>query len=126
MCKSNIIYPWQINEYRKIGIKNFKLVGRNSDEFKTGEYLDIYRQYLLGVDDIRNILSIPIVWFNHALFKSPGLQSVKVSDVIEVLPSIRFFSEKRFSCADVCGVECNYCFEKAKQLETILQRRNNG
>lgn len=126
LCKSNIIYPWQINEYRKIGIKNFKLVGRNSDEFKTGEYLDIYRQYLLGVDDIRNILSIPIVWFNHALFKSPGLQSVKVSDVIEVLPSIRFFSEKRFSCADVCGVECNYCFEKAKQLETILQRRKNG
>lgn len=125
-CKSNIIYPWQIDAYRKIGIRNFKLVGRNVDEFKTGEYLDIYRQYLLGVDDIQNILSVPVVLFNHALFKSQWLQSVKVGDVLEILPSIEFFSKKEFSCADACGVECNYCSEKARQLEAVLKRRGNG
>ena len=28
LCNHNVIYPWEIKEYNKLGIKNFKFVGR--------------------------------------------------------------------------------------------------
>ena len=38
-CNTNIIYPWEIKEYSKIGSNHFKLAGRNMAEFKSGEYI---------------------------------------------------------------------------------------
>ena len=63
---NNHIFPWNIEEYFKIGINNFKLVGR--DGYSCFEdYLKSYTMYLKGVDNIKNIENFSLAYFIHHL-----------------------------------------------------------
>ena len=117
ICMSNIIYPWQIFAYHDIGIYNFKLVGRNTTSFQKGSYISIYRDYLLGVENISLIKDIPFSYFSNYLMGHPALRGITVSDVLEMLPDIRYFQKKHISCDAQCGVTCKYCKELAQKLQ---------
>lgn len=117
LCNPNIIYPWEIEEYAKIGITNFKLVGRNSDKSIGDLYTDYYRSYLLGIDDIKNIEDKPIKIFNHYTISQNFSQTVK--QVKDYLPNIKHFINNGHLCSSICGAECNYCGECAKKIEQI-------
>ena len=122
LTSTNIIYPWEIKEYKKIGITNFKLVGRNSDEFQTGEYLKYYEYYLKGIDDIKNIENIPIRYFNHYITHDENL-NYTVKEIKPYLPNIKHFINKGHLCAAICQAECNYCQKCAQKLEKAIKQQ---
>ncbi len=117
LCNPNIIYPWEIEEYSKIGINNFKLVGRNEDKSICSLYIDYYKTYLKGIDSIKNIENVPIRIFNHYLKGEDFEHTVK--QVKDLLPSIEHFKTQGHLCASICGVACNYCEECAKKIENL-------
>lgn len=123
VCRSNLIYPWEIEEYSKIGINNFKLVGRNSYEFYVGSYLDIYLMYLKGVDDYKNIENEEYKILNHYVSCS-DLLNVKIKDIKPYLPNIKHFINQGHLCSSVCGFQCRYCYECAEKIEKILSSQN--
>ena len=118
ICHPNIIYPWQLEEYSKIGINRFKLVGSNSFDFPKGKSLIYYGYYLKGVDNIDNILDVPIKKFNYYIAHSDFPYLIK--DVKKYLPDIKQFVKKGHLCTSVCGVKCNYCYSCAQKLEKVL------
>lgn len=121
ICNSNIIYPWHIDEYGKIGIYKFKLVGRNNIEFRNGDYLKYYEYYLKGIDNIKNIENVPIRFFNNYIFKYYDF-NVTVKDCRKYIPNLSHFNKKGHLCASICGVECRYCYKCAEKIEKILKK----
>ena len=117
---SNIIYPWEINEYSKIGINNFKLVGRNMPEFRTGKYIDYYEKYLNGVDNIKNIENLPIRYFNNYIYNNQNI-IYTVKEIKPYLPNIEHFKKYGHLCASQCGSECNYCKKCADKMQNALE-----
>ncbi len=61
------IYPWDINEYAKIGITNFKLVGRDGYEHFV-DYLKGYTIYLIAIENLKEIENCAISDFLHHLY----------------------------------------------------------
>lgn len=122
ICLNNIIYPWDINQYNKNGINNFKFVGRNSPDFKNGEiYINRFSRYLDGIDHIESIYDEPIINFNHYLIFHKELEFIKVKDVIDLLPKITWFQDKGHLCQSICGVNCKYCFKCAENLKKNIK-----
>lgn len=119
VCRSNLIYPWEIEEYSKIGINNFKLVGRNSSAFLKGNYFDRYLMYLKGVDDYKNIENEEYKILNHYVSCS-DLLNVKIKDIRPYLPNIKHFIKKGHLCSSVCGFQCRYCFKCAEKIAKNL------
>lgn len=117
ICMSNIIYPWQIHAYNSIDIWNFKLVGRNTRTFKNGKYIDIYRKYLLGIDDVSFIDDVPISIFSNYILGHPVMKHITVKDVKHLLPDISYFQNTKNNCFTDCGNTCHYCDELAKDLQ---------
>lgn len=118
ICKSNIIYPWWIKSYEDIGITNFKIAGRGY-----GQDIDIvkyYANYLKSVES--DILMMNMDFFSffqnksYACLNKNFLPKIKVRDVIEYLPDVNHFIQAGQLCDSICGMDCNYCFEKAKIL----------
>ena len=125
LANNNIIYPWEINEYSKIGINNFKLVGRNSEAFITGKYLEYYKYYLKGVDDIKNILDLPIRYFNHYIFQDKNI-NLKVKEIKSYLPDIKHFIKQGHLCSTICNEECNYCFKCARKIQKVFDAKHKN
>lgn len=121
LCKTNVILPWEIEKYAKIGINKFKLIGRNTVLFFNGEYIDFYDIYLSGIDNIKQIEDKPYRTLNHAICHTDFPLTVK--EIREYLPKIEHFIKNGHLCASICGNECNYCFECAKRLEKYVQNR---
>ena len=119
LCNSNIIYPWEIKEYLKIGINNFKLVGRNSPEFNTGKYLNYYKYYLKGIDDIKNIINIPIKYFNNYIAHNENI-NYTVKEIKPYLTDIKHFIKYGDLCTSRCGRECNYCNKCAEKIQKLF------
>ena len=129
LCLDNIIYPWDIKNYNKHNVYNFKFVGRNADGFINGfDYLSKYSTYLKGVDDVESIMDEPIINFNNYLIGYSSWSSLKVKDVINLLPRIEHFERDGYKCSSVCGIECRYCYNCAEKIEKILKKKglNNG
>jgi len=122
MFKSNIIYPWNIKEYGKIGIKKFKLVGRNNLEFLNGEYYDYYHIYLKGVDDYKNISKLPFRVLNNSTYNAKENIPFTVEEIINYLPDIKFFIKNGSKCLSECGITCRYCHNCARKFENTLKR----
>lgn len=121
---SNIILPWHISAYEKYGINHFKLVGRNAPpEFLKGAYGDVYRDYLLAVDDVKNVWEKPFFEFNHYVLTNPHYKEVKVKDVYDYLPDISYFENKKTNCHDECGAGCTYCEVQSQKLNEILKAK---
>lgn len=115
VCKSNIIYPWDIEEYGKIGVTNFKFVGRNMKAFYSGAYINIYDAYFAGVEDKNNIADVPFRIFNNYFCQHPDIHYT-VGQIRPYLPNIKHFVKKGVHCSSTCGSECGYCYECAKKL----------
>ncbi len=130
LCKCNIIYPWEIEKYSQIGINKFKFVGRNTDIFSTGEYLEYYYAYLKGIDNINNIKKLPLRYFNNYICTNKNI-TFSVDEIKKYLPNIKHFQKYGHLCASQCGVKCRYCYKCAKKVQKAfwkkqkeLQKRN--
>ena len=119
ICLSNIIYPWEISEYEKIGINKFKLVGRNDKNFNTEKYADYYLTYLKGIDDYKNIENENFRSLNHYIYGITNL-NIKIKDIKKYLPNIMHFVKNGHMCASICGSQCKYCYECADNIKTKL------
>ncbi len=122
LCKCNIIYPWEIEEYSKIGINNFKFVGRNNDKFATGEYLEYYSAYLKGIDNINNIQEFPIRYFNNYICTNEMI-NLCVYEVKKYLPDINYFKKCGHLCSSRCGIECKYCYKFAEKIQKVFEKK---
>ena len=120
---ANVIYPWEIEAYGKIGINKFKLVGRDAYTYRIQNYLNEYLLYLKGIDDIKNIENEPINTFIHHLVNTEVLKQLKVKEVKNLLPKINHFKKKGELCATVCGVNCFYCHKCAEKIEKVFKKK---
>ncbi len=121
LCKSNVIYPWQLDYYSAIGINTFKFMSYSvRADISNINYLKNYLSYFEnGVDKLSAIdLFNSIFELNVSGTKYKDL---KLKDIISYLPDMRHFLQHGDKCATECSVNCFYCEECAKKLEKILQ-----
>ena len=116
----NVIFPWDIEEYGKIDITNFKFVGRDGYIF-FDSYLDSFNMYLKGIDDIKNIENFSIADFTHHLKHNKILRKLKVKDCRKYFPDIKHFVKYGHLCANQCGEECSYCYEASEKIQNCLK-----
>lgn len=121
ICISNLIYPWEIEEYAKIGINKFKLVGRNCSTFINGKYLKIYEQYLIGIENYKYIENLDYKILNHYMVECDFKASIK--EVRPYLPNIKHFIKYGHLCSSICEYECNYCIKCAEKLKKALESK---
>ena len=118
----NHIFPWDIEEYSKIGINNFKLVGRDGyDNFES--YIKSYTMYLKGIDDIKSIPDYSLSDFTHHINNNPMLKQLKVKDCQKYLPDIKHFIKYGHLCASKCGIECRYCYKCAEKIQKVFLKK---
>ena len=126
ICKANNIYPWDVEEYSKLGINKFKLVGRDSFPEKTDTLIHNYHLYMSGIDDYKNIENESINAFIHFI---PAGQyfpdNIKVKDIKPLLPEIEYFKQRGFLCASDCRTECMYCYECASNINKMIKKKIN-
>lgn len=116
ICKTNVIYPWEIKEYEKLGFSSFKLTGRGSPKFLKGEYGIIHKLYLKGVDNFKNIEKEDFRFLNlHCI--SDEVKAGEIGEWRKHLPDIKHFRKNGHLCSSRCGVECKYCEKSTKKLE---------
>ena len=118
----NVIYPWEISEYNKIGISNFKFAGRNTKLFETGKYLNYYFSYLKGIDDIKNIKNEKIRFYNNYILTNDYI-NFSVNEIKKYLPKIKHFKKYGHLCASRCGVECRYCYKCAEKIQNVFEKK---
>ncbi len=123
MIKANVIYPWEIKEYHKLGINNFKLVGRDGFIYRIEHYLYEYLMYLKGVDNIKNIENEPVCTFIHHLSENEMLKQITVQDVKKYLPNISYFKKYGELCSVDCYVECKYCYKCAEKIKKVYEKK---
>ena len=121
---SNHIFPWDIVEYSKVGINNFKLVGR--DGYKNFEsYIKGYTMYLKGVDNIKNIENYPIISFVHHLQNSQILKQITVKEYKKYLPKIKHFKKYGYLCNSICAMQCEYCYKCSEKIKKIFEKKHS-
>lgn len=122
IIKANVIHPWDIDEYGKINIVNFRLVGRDTKEYDTNEIYEDYFIYLKGIDDWKDIQDekysrLSVYAKNHGI-------DFTIKEIKPYLPKISHFIKKGHLCASECHVECNYCHECAEKFKKYLEKRD--
>ena len=111
------IFPWDIKEYKKIGINNFKLVGRDGYEH-FDNYIEGFKMYFKGIDDIKSIENYPLTCFTHHLnSNNPVLAKLTVKEYRKYLPDINHFVKYGHLCASRCANECTYCYKCAEKMQ---------
>ena len=123
LLKSNIIYPWEIKEYAKIGINNFKFVGRDAYFDSINIAINGYLNYLKGIDNVKNIENKPISTFSHHYRTDNILKQLTVKDYKKYLPNINYFKKYGHLCASRCGMECRYCYKCAEKIQKELEKQ---
>ena len=119
----NHIFPWEIHEYSKIGINNFKLVGREALVTDFEKYYNVTYMYLKGIEDIKNIENYGIANFMHHLNNNPFLKQLTVKNYKKYLPNIKHFKKYGYLCASRCGVECRYCYKCAEKIQKVFEKK---
>ena len=122
ICNSNLIYPWELEEYNKIGIDRFKLVGRNNISFYNGKYMSFYETYLKAIEDYNVIKDMPYKNLNNYVQALDW--DITVDEARKRLPNISHFVKNGHLCSSICGSDCNYCFECAKKLEKYMKNKH--
>ena len=122
LVMGSLIFPWEIDEYEKIGINNFKLVGRDGYQI-FNDYLNGFIMYLKGVDNVNSIKDYHISAFTHHLQCNNKLKLLTVKDCKKYLPDIKRFIKYGHLCASKCGVECRYCYKCAEKTEKVFKKK---
>ena len=120
---SNNIFPWEIDEYSKIGINKFKLVGRDEIFYKIDSYISDYYKFLKGIDDIKTIENVSINTFIHHLSSNNVLKQLTVKEYKKYLPNINHFKKYGELCAWDCGVNCRYCYKCAEKIQKVFDKK---
>ena len=121
--KSNIIYPWEINEYSKIGINKFKFSGRDIYHFGFDSCLKIYGSYLKCIENFKEYKDLPINEFIYHHNSSASLRLLKTKEIRHLLPKIAHFKKYGHLCASKCGVECRYCYRCAEKIQKVFLKK---
>ena len=115
-CLSKTIAPWEVEIYaQKYGIRNFKLVGRNTLE-PPAAILDRTSAYLHGIEDASCLDNYPVHKFNHFIREMDGLARVKYSEIKSLLPKLEYFEKNGHLCKSACGISCTYCLDCAEAI----------
>lgn len=78
--------------------------------------------YLKGIDDIKNILDVPVINFASNSTIKEHLQNLTVKDIKHLLPDIKHFIKKGEYCASICGSECRYCYKCAEKINKVYDK----
>lgn len=120
LCKTHVVYPWNLSYYQDIGINNFKLVSwplraQISTLYSLRNYLDCVES------DIR-LSNISFQFFVNQIFLrySRMSEDIKLRDVLDLLPDIRYFIAHGDKCATQCGAECTYCDDCANKIKKLI------
>ena len=119
---ANNIYPWELEEYKKLGIINFKFVGRDGYINNFEQYFSNFSAYLQGIDDIKSIKNCALTDFIHHLTNSPALKQLTVQKYKKYLPKISHFKKYGHLCSSYCGVQCRYCYECADKIQKVFEK----
>ena len=115
------IFPWDVEEYIKIGINSFKLVGRDGYKYFK-DYLTSYTMYLKGIDSIKCIENHSMADFLHHLNNNEILKQLTVKEYSKCLPDIKYFKKSGHLCSVRCSVQCDYCYKCVKKIEKIFEK----
>jgi len=126
MAKGNHIYPWEIEEYGRIGINKFKLNGRDGLHNEKQSMTDMVKTYLKGIDDIKNIEDVPVINFASNSTSKDKLKYLTVKEIKKYLPNIKHFVKYGDLCASRCGVECRYCYKCAEKIQAHFKADANA
>ena len=119
ICQNKLILPWEIEEYAKIGVNKFKLVGRNCEDFTYGRYMSSYEVYLTAIEDYDKVKDFAFSNLSH-LFRRFG-DFVTIDMIRKYLPKIEYFIKNGHLCSSMCGSECTYCYDCAKELDKVIK-----
>lgn len=121
ICQNKQILPWEIEKYANIGITNFKLVGRNHNDFSNGSYFNSYKIYLTAIEDYDKVKNLSFSNLSHHISTHdlPSMDKFR-----KYLPKIEHFIKNGHLCSSICGNECNYCKECAKNLDKYVLNNN--
>ncbi|MBQ9245548.1 U32 family peptidase [bacterium] len=122
ITKASNIYPWEIEEYSKIGINKFKLVGREAHKGAGDSALDSYYNYLICIDDDKNLNDKLFNQLVHHIYYEE-IYKIPVKEIRPYLPKIDYFKKHGHLCASECGVECRYCYECAEKMERKFHKK---
>ena len=125
LCKSQIIYPWEIEEYSKIGINKFKLAGREDFKFEMNKSINSFLLYLKGVDNIKNIGEESINSIIHHIAGNRYFNKFKIKDIKNLLPKIKHFVKNGHLCTSGCSITCNYCSRCVQKIEKLYKKQFN-
>ena len=123
LCKSQIIYPWEIEEYGKIGINKFKLAGREDFRQDMEKSVNSYLLYLKGVDNVKSIEDEPINSIIHHVGGDRFFNQFLIKDIKNLLPNIKHYVKKGHLCTSNCGIDCKYCNDCAKKIENTYKKQ---
>jgi len=126
LTKSNIIYPWEIKEYAKIGIKNFKLSGRDNFPLQTNSLINTYFYYLKCIECFEDAKNLSLDTFISKLRNNEIVSRLTVKDCKKYLPDIKHFVKFGHLCASRCGVECRYCYRCAEKIQAHFKADANA
>lgn len=117
---TNVVYPWDLEYYSALGINSFKLVSYPFRANMTDiEYL---RNYLYCVEN--GIDDMPARQFFEEVFRLDNeiklKKDIKLSEIRPYFPDIRYFVKNGEHCANICQVDCKYCFECAEKIKKII------
>ena len=117
LCKSQVIYPWEIEEYAKIGINNFKIAGREDFTHHMNTSVYSFFLYLKGIDNTKNIEEESINSIIHHIKYYDFFNQFKIKDIKNLLPNINHFIKKGHLCASICDIKCKYCYSCAEKIK---------
>ncbi len=120
---NNNIYPWEIEEYSKMGINKFKMVGRDAYIYRFEKYLKEFFEYFKTIDNYKESKNFSIVSFIHHLNGSNELKKLKTEEIRYLLPQIKHFKKYGHLCTSVCGVECRYCYKCAEKIQKVYEKK---
>ena len=123
LCKSQMIYPWEIEEYGKIGINKFKLAGREDFKQDMQKSVNSYLLFLKGADNIKNIEEESINAIIHHITSNRYFNQFKIKDIKNLLPKIKHFVKNGHLCFSNCGVSCNYCGRCMQKIEKAYKQQ---
>ncbi len=117
------IYPYEIEEYGKIGINNFKFVGRDGYRDNFQYFIKSFTDYLKGIDNINNIKNTSLNYISSHYARSKLLEQLMIKDYKKYLPNIKYFKKNGHLCASRCGTECRYCYKCAEKIQKIFENK---
>ncbi len=116
--KDGKIYPWDLGYYSALGINHFKFVSaiqRASDKAQPHliEYLDVAEHGFESEYIKKHILR----YFKVKNF-ARYIDNYSIEEIIsKYYPDMRYFIKNGHECSSRCEIECNYCEDRAKELQ---------